>query len=84
MITEEMLALYCRFDGDIDGFARAGLAHERVLISDQQWYELDALLQELHLAKANLVSAKYRAEIEQRLSAMSASPRVTEWLWQLA
>lgn len=84
MLTEEMLAVYSRFNGDMDGFSRTGLAHERSMISDQQWYELDALLQELHLVKANLISAKYRADIEQRLDAISATPKVKEWLWRLA
>lgn len=84
MITEEMLAIYARFHGDMDGFARAGSARDRALMSQAQWYVLDAFLLELHAVKARLASPVYAEQIESRLSAMSANPRVRKWLWQLA
>jgi hypothetical protein len=84
MITEDMLEIYARFHGDMDGIARAGSARDRALMSEAQWYALDAFLLELHAVKAQLASPAYAEQIESRLSAMSANPRIREWLWQLA
>ncbi|HQX59221.1 MAG: hypothetical protein KBF63_09605 [Rhodoferax sp.] len=84
MITEEMLDIYARFNGDMDGFARVGSARDRALMSETQWYALDAFVLELHAVKAQLASPGYAEQIESRLSAMSANPRVRERLWQLA
>ncbi len=54
MITEEMLDIYARFNGDMDGFARVGSARARALMSETQWYALDAFVLELHAVKAQL------------------------------
>ncbi|NII10141.1 hypothetical protein [Oleiagrimonas sp. C23AA] len=84
MITEAMLDVFCRFDGDVDGFARIGTAEDRSVISGEQWTGIDVLLQELHLAKANLASPEYATNLEQRLCATAENDTVKERLWELA
>jgi hypothetical protein len=84
MITEEMLDVYAKFNGDIDGFSRAGTAHERCVINDEQWSELSAFLQELFLVKTGSASAEYAEKLNERLTQLSASSKVKERLWKLA
>ncbi|MBD8900442.1 hypothetical protein [Rhodanobacter sp. DHG33] len=84
MITEEMLGIYSKFDGDIDGFTRAGSAYDRSIISAAQWLEIVRLVQELHTVKASLVSDHYSAQVEQSLSAVAATTGAKYRLWLLA
>jgi hypothetical protein len=84
MITEEMLGIYSKFGGDINGFTRAGSAHDRKTISATQWQEIARIVQELHIVKANLASEQYSARVEQSLSAVTATVGAKHKLWSLA
>jgi len=84
MITEEMLDIYSKFSGDIDGFTRTGSAHERSTISATQWLEIARLIQELHIVKASLASEQYSAQVEQSLSTAAATPGAKHKIWSLA
>ena len=87
MITEEMLDIYARFNGDMDGFARVGSARDRALMSETQWYALDAFVLELHAVKAQLASPGYAEQsqpqsqgeaLATRLSIGKGCPRGTD------
>ena len=68
-ITHEHLAIYRRFRGDIDGFARGGTAHEKQIMSDPVWTCLSELLQRLAIEASEevRVDPMHVAETTERI-----------------
>ena len=70
MLTLEKLNIFEEFNGDIDGWTRmrrdTGDTHD-TLMTAADWSLLDRLVMDLGIAGSGLVSAKFRAEIEERL-----------------
>lgn len=84
MISETMLNIFAKFDGDIDGFSRGGNAVERTILDDRMWYQISALLQEVGIVASGLASPAFTDSIEARLLAESSTPRVAERIRELA
>lgn len=84
MITEAMLDILVKFNGDIDGFARGGNPKDRSLLDDEAWYQISTLLQELGTAASGLTTQAYEDCVEAKLIAQSSTPRVSERIRQLA
>lgn len=84
MISESMLNIFVKFNGDIDGFARGATAVERNILDDQTWYQISALLQELAIVASGLAAPPYKSSVEARILAESSTPRVAERMKQLA
>lgn len=66
MINKQKIKIYLGYP-DSDFLARAGKKGHKALLSDEDWFLIDNLVQDIHLMKNNLVSDKMRAEIERRL-----------------
>lgn len=84
MISETMLDIFAKFDGDIDGFSRSATAVERAVLDDRMWYQISGLLQELGIVASGLASPAFKDIIEARILAESSTPGVAERLRQLA
>ncbi|CCE23010.1 hypothetical protein [Methylotuvimicrobium alcaliphilum] len=69
MITLEMVELYKKYGGDIDGWARTAVSNEKSVMSDADWYEIDAFVHEYGLVKSGLASARYAEKLHHRMSA---------------
>ena len=43
MITEDKIKIFKRYDGDIDSRVRSGSKKEKFVMTDNDWYIIDAL-----------------------------------------
>lgn len=80
MITFEQLSVYREFDGDDDGYSRAGCPAGIEI----DWVAIRNLLQEITMLKRNLVSREYGKQIRQRLSEMTADENTARALFEMA
>ena len=84
MITEAGVAVYRSFNGDVDGFARAGTAAQKALLPEREWGVIASLLHDLFLVQQGLVSAEYAAGLQHRLELHCGSREVITSLEALA
>jgi hypothetical protein len=68
MITKEKLNNYIFFNGDIDGWARAGTHSQKEGMSDSDWFLIDNLMQDLVIAQNGNASADFCSTLEQKLA----------------
>ena len=54
MITKKILNIYKKYNGDIDSWVRFGSLEEKEIMSDDNWYQIDSLIQEVVIAHSNL------------------------------
>lgn len=62
MITRAKIAIYEKFGGDIDGRARSGTARDHELITDDEWYLINNLVQRLTVIENGLASTEFTEE----------------------
>lgn len=55
MITKNKILVYKKYDGDLDAWARIGTSEEKNIMSDDDWYLIDSLIQEIIISKFNLI-----------------------------
>lgn len=67
MITTEKIAIFKKYAGDIDGWARMAPAEEKAAISDADWYEINGLIQDYALVKKGLASVRYVDKLDLRI-----------------
>jgi hypothetical protein len=72
MITRGHLAAFVRFDGNADGYVRTAKRSDPDPVSDQQWYLIQGLLQELALVAGGMASKAYAARIRKRVAESTA------------
>ena len=87
MITEQKLAIFEKYNGDIDAWTRAGTPQEKKTMSDPDWYEITEILQGLSLTQmgTNGKGGKSFAErIQQSIKAHAANERVAQRLLELS
>lgn len=84
VITSSVVRIYARYDGDGDAFARSGREHEREIVPDGAWHELDRLIQALVLCKRGLASEPFASETRAALRAATADSEALESIDQLA
>jgi len=80
MITQNQIHLYKKNHGDVDFFARSASAKEKAIISDNQWSEIDQLLQDLLIASRGLASDDFKRTLQRRLDLLCDSPETVEIL----
>ena len=83
MITTQKLAIYRKFEGDDDGWSRAGCPGGEKF-ADGDWVEIRNLLQQLSLLKRGVTSADYAERIRQKLSAQASDASVAQAMMDLA
>ena len=68
MITLEQLKIYNRYDGDMDMWTRTGKSSEKKLMTSDDWYLIDNLIQDIAIAKNGPASEKVISNLKNRLS----------------
>ena len=74
MINKEKMAVYQKYAGDMDGWARMASVAEKALISDADWYEINSFIQDYSLVKKGLASQRYADKLDARIEAATPSP----------
>jgi len=59
MITKDKLEIFRKYDGDIDKWVRSGSKNEKYNMSDNDWFDIDAFIQDLFLVKKGLTSLEF-------------------------
>jgi hypothetical protein len=67
MITEDKLKIFERYDGDSDSWARNGSEKEKVVMTDDDWYIIESLIQDLFLVKNGLASLQFKDALNIKL-----------------
>jgi hypothetical protein len=63
MLTLAKIRVYRKYGGDIDGFARAKNQNDYTVITDDEWFLIDSLVQKLFLVKNGKASPEYAERI---------------------
>ena len=66
-ISKDAIAVYKKFDGDMDGWARMATAKDKQVISDGLWWAITGLIQDLKLVKNGLASESFIDATNKRL-----------------
>lgn len=82
MLTPGKIWLYRRFNGDIDGLARAGINDSTGEVLDD-WRLIDELRQALFLIWSGRAAPEFTISIEQRLAAVTADEETRQALREL-
>jgi hypothetical protein len=83
MITSEKLAIYRKYSGDIDGWARMAVQQDRA-ITGAEWTAITNLLQELSAYKRGLASERYGKQVRDKVKELAADDEVARQLLELA
>ena len=67
MITEDKIKIFKRYNGDIDSWARSGSKKEQLIINDDDWYMIEALVQDLFIVKERLSSLEFNNTLISKL-----------------
>lgn len=68
MIDLEKISIFCKYHGDLDGKTRMTSDREKALISDDDWHQIERMIQDLYLVEAGLASRNYRAKLDAALA----------------
>ena len=83
MITDEKLTVYQRYDGDIDGWVRAGTPMEKSLMTDDDWTAIAELLLRLALVKSGRAADTFESETQRMIAATvkdkGVAQRLMDW-----
>lgn len=79
-ITQEKIAVYRKYVGDIDGWARMASVEEKRVMSDDAWHQIDGLIQDYALVKGGLASARFAAKLQERIAASTPDTATAEAL----
>jgi len=68
MITQGKIKIYKKYSGNIDSWARSGSKKEKLIMTDNDWYIIDELIQDMSLAKKELASPTFTNDLNNRLN----------------
>ena len=84
MITEYKIKIFERYNGDIDNWVRNSSPKEKFIMNDNDWYDIDAFLQDLSLVKKGLTSIDFNNSLISKLITNCESEGVINQLKNLA
>lgn len=84
MITKDKIKVYKRYNGDIDSWARSGSKKEKSIVTDEDWYVIDGLIQDLSLVRKGLASSDFTENLNVKLKEMCDSESTVNQLKKLA
>ncbi|MFL5741036.1 MAG: hypothetical protein ACJ75B_12515 [Flavisolibacter sp.] len=68
MITIEKLKIFEKYRRQVDEFARFGKSKEKSLMTDQDWDEIESLIQDVYLVKKGMAALEFENKLNQRLA----------------
>ena len=83
MITLEKLRIYEKYGGDMDHLARMQNEADQKSISNEDWAQIDDLIQDIGLRKRKLASQSYLESLDRRLKAETENQETIEELKRL-
>lgn len=67
MISIDKIKIFQKYQGDIDYWARSSNKKEKLIISDNDWFLIDTLIQDMLLVKKGLSTKEFEANLDHRL-----------------
>lgn len=83
MVTENKIKVYKRYDGDIDVWARSGSKKEKSIMTDEDWYVIDGLIQDLSMVEKGLASSDFNENLNVKLKKICDSDSTVNQLQKL-
>ena len=84
MVTEEKIKIFKRYDGNIDSWAKSGSIKEKLVMTDDDWYTIDAFIQDLFIVKKGLASIEFKDTLNVKLRLNCNGENTINQLNQLA
>ena len=84
MITNDKIKIFKKYNGDIDSWTRNNSKKESLIISDDDWYLIDTLIQDLLLMKKQLISSKFNDSLRKKIEENCENKKVISQLEKLA
>jgi hypothetical protein len=84
MITLDKLAIYKHYAGDIDGLARVGSLHEKQIITTEDWFTIDELLQYYAFKKKGFIGDDYNTKMLNKIDQIIQDEEVADELERMA
>ncbi|MBS3951544.1 MAG: hypothetical protein KGZ88_01125 [Methylomicrobium sp.] len=84
MITQYKLEIYKRYNGDLDGWCLLGDDTEKTLMNEQDWFEIQELVQKVILLKQGVVSQAFAQKINQAVQIQTDHAETANLLKELA
>lgn len=60
MINNEKILIYKKYEGDLDAWARIATFEEKKAMSDDDWYLIDNLIQNVVVSRPNIIETLKR------------------------
>lgn len=67
MITQDKIKIFKKYNGDIDSWSRSGSKKEKLIMSDNDWYVIDGLIQDFSLVKKGLTALSFSDDLDYKL-----------------
>jgi hypothetical protein len=84
MLTVEKIRVYRKYGGDMDGLARAKKPDDSSLITNEEWFLIDSLVQKLFLIKSGKASQAYAERISVEVRQRVENEEVIRELMEIA
>lgn len=84
MLTLVKIRVYRKYGGDIDGLARTKNPDDCSLITDDEWFLIDSLVQKMTLLKNGKASPEYAKRISIEMHQCVESEEAIKELMELA
>jgi hypothetical protein len=82
-LTANQIAIYKKFGGDEDGFARTATPEQRAAMKGVRWSDIDELVQALSIVRKGLASTQFRQDTLARARELTADDAAFEALTAL-
>lgn len=83
MLTVEKIRLYKKFRGDVDSLSRSNNNKIKQLISEDDFFVIESLIQDSHLISKNLASKTYANNFVKKIEELCDKNEIPEVLVEL-
>lgn len=70
-LTRQKIAIYQKYRGDVDIWARAGTREEKQVMADADWSEMWSLFQQVQNLEKGQLSDEFAARVRSRLQELA-------------
>lgn len=84
MISVEKISIFKKYLGDLDGKTLIGSVREQTLVNDDDWHQIQRMIQGLYLVEAGLATRNYRAKLDAELAESCSDAAAVDALKALA
>jgi len=84
VITTQAVAIYLKYQGDLDGFTRIGTKTEKSVISDDQWLKIEEIRTQTFLLKQGFLSQEAEQKLHQMAKSLFADENAFKEIYRIA